>query len=760
MKKNILKLTFLALFSLAFAACTEEIDESARYTFTGETVTDYLNNNLQYSEYAKMITEVPISTHSGSNVAQLLSARGNYVVFAPTNAAIGRYLETVKAKDIIPATVQTIDEIADQEIADSLKRVIVYNSIVDYSEYQTVFQYISDIAPTNANSKTMVYSNMNNRFLTVNQVESIEIVDDNGESRTIDSYPIEGAHTSKYDIQVYNGIVHEMYEVVAPSNDNMLDVLFKTPEVSAFVDLMNLISFTSEDGTTRSLKDSLLVQEDDAYHELYWSDYTLLLPAEHITQHTKPEDFKKLEQRYIGFTAFVETDEAYERAGLLGADGKVDLNLLKAYLADKQPAGLSQGEDYENENNWLNFYVTYHLLPMTIDYDYLVIHYNELGYRWSVATSKPTIVQTEHYTTMGKPRLLNISEGSDTVVNGTYGKRLNYFAKTYRSNVNPFSVQEIYKQGILVKDPSTFEKPIEQPVNGMIYPIDELLVYTEETAQLQGTERMRMDVCSFFPELMTNRLRRRYNNIGDIGFSKYYKYLANMNWSDESNVYYLPGYNSAWANYQGDEFNITGIYDITIKMPPIPYSNTYELRIGVSVNPTRGMMQVYFGTDPDALPAAGIPLDMRVGGIKRYEDWNGSNKSDSNIGWELDNKTQDEYGVEVELTTQSEIDDNISKIDKTMRLQGFMKAPAGFAKSPEVNVIDVNGSLRNNCETYGDKGNALRRILVRQDMQAGEQYYIRFKSVLDNVNSQFFLDYFELVPKEVYDNPINPEDIW
>ena len=39
-------------------------------------------------------------------------------------------------------------------------------------------------------------------------------------------------------------------------------------------------------------------------------------------------------------------------------------------------------------------------------------------------------------------------------------------------------------------------------------------------------------------------------------------------------------------------------------------------------------------------------------------------------------------------------------------------------------------------------------------------YYIRFKSVLDDENKEFFMDYFEYVAKEVYDNPEEPEDIW
>ena len=39
---------------LLFVACREEIDESNRYTFTGETIADYLLHRSE--EYSHMIT--------------------------------------------------------------------------------------------------------------------------------------------------------------------------------------------------------------------------------------------------------------------------------------------------------------------------------------------------------------------------------------------------------------------------------------------------------------------------------------------------------------------------------------------------------------------------------------------------------------------------------------------------------------------------------------------------------------------------------
>ena len=45
-------------------------------------------------------------------------------------------------------------------------------------------------------------------------------------------------------------------------------------------------------------------------------------------------------------------------------------------------------------------------------------------------------------------------------------------------------------------------------------------------------------------------------------------------------------------------------------------------------------------------------------------------------------------------------------------------------------------------------------------MDPNETYYLRAKSVLDSDKTEFMMDILEICPKEVYDNPENPEDIW
>ena len=78
-----------------------------------------------------------------------------------------------------------------------------------------------------------------------------------------------------------------------------------------------------------------------------------------------------------------------------------------------------------------------------------------------------------------------------------------------------------------------------------------------------------------------------------------FAYLSNYQNEGSSNV----GGSGTWTNYQADEFNIRGKYDFVMKLPPVPYTGTYEIRYGVNANNNRGMAQIYLGTNPNNLPS-------------------------------------------------------------------------------------------------------------------------------------------------------------
>ena len=89
------------LVAAAMISCTEQVDTSARYVFEDETVYSYLSKHPVYSEYVELLGKVKVSPISSSTLALLLSARGHYTVFAPTNDAVQVYLDSLYAKQIM-----------------------------------------------------------------------------------------------------------------------------------------------------------------------------------------------------------------------------------------------------------------------------------------------------------------------------------------------------------------------------------------------------------------------------------------------------------------------------------------------------------------------------------------------------------------------------------------------------------------------------------------------------------------------------------
>ena len=101
--------------------CQDKVDDSDLYTFTGNTIASYLEESDNYSDFAYICSKVKLSKRSESSIAQLLSARGNYTVFAPTNSAIHRYLDSVFVQKDYDIT----------QVPDSVAEYIVRNSIID-----------------------------------------------------------------------------------------------------------------------------------------------------------------------------------------------------------------------------------------------------------------------------------------------------------------------------------------------------------------------------------------------------------------------------------------------------------------------------------------------------------------------------------------------------------------------------------------------------------------------------------------------------
>lgn len=247
-------------------------------------------------------------------------------------------------------------------------------------------------------------------------------------------------------------------------------------------------------------------------------------------------------------------------------------------------------------------------------------------------------------------------------------------------------------------------------VNGVYHLLENMLIYTSSVENMLQNTRIRFDIVSLFPEFANNNIRgsrgfMKVNNNGGDRFGFESGYIKDMTMSKDTRLIYLAGNQGQWANYQSDELMGLGSYDITLRLLPVP-PGTYELRFGYSANSLRSVTQIYIDNKP-----VGIPLDLRI------------LANNPKVGWLMDSNT----------------DDNGVENDKMMRNRGYMKGPNTYYYAQTL-VRNYSGCLR--------------RIIGTFTFTEYSAHTLRFKSVIENPQSQCMMDYFEYVPKSVF----NPSD--
>ena len=441
----------------------------------------------------------------------------------------------------------------------------------------------------------------------------------------------------------------------------------------------------------------------------------------------------------LGYTIFAETDEVLASKGINTIDDLVAYaNEAYGTCADQGTGWydyarnhhitVSTGSDYKNPWNAFSMFMRYHILKFKLPYDKLVNSHNQV--------SKVTLV--EYYETMLPYTLLKITRNSNRL----------YINRWIANNSLTDMVGE---QGSAAMHTVLFDgikldgqNAQVAAVNGYIHPIKDMLVYNENVPHGALNERIRMDDTVLFGEMMSNSFRRisdsevnamnggKTGTDGNLSGSYirmppgFFENLVIYN-GDDTRLYYLSGQSSGWSNYQGDEFNCKGRFDFAFRLPPVP-EGTYELRIGYTANGNRGMLQFYLGSSSEltSMKALDIPLDMRIVPVN-----NSDLTPDVNTGW-CDWARCDDKGVET---------------DANMRNLGYMRGPLYY-------TVGVNSGnyARSNRED-------LRRILAKQEFKQDE-YWLRFKTVLEGDAWQFHLDYIEFCPENVYNNTRYVEDMY
>ena len=517
MRKRLIHTILLTTFAACIMiGCQEDIDTSDRYVFKDYTALGYLEKHPDtYSQYVQLLHQVPMSKISQTTVAQILSARGNYTVFAPTNEAIQAYLDTLAAKNVI-------DEgswmgFRDSTTLDSIRKLIVYNSIIDGGDDQKAYE--TNTFPTN-NKAEFPLANMYDRKLIIEY-----------DKESPGSIWVNGAEIDERNrnIQAINGVIHCTTSVVAPSNNTLgylLNSIISGKQRGYYVAAM----LTQAVG----MFDTLSKYRDDAYEDLY--ERGMVKNIEHTSGIGYTLGYTP-EHRYYGYTFFAETDDFWEEE--IGK-GALDITIddVLCYLRKKNLyPDATDDKNFRDENNLLNQFVTYHFLPMRLAANRLVLHWNEKGYTSS--NNLPTVVQYEYYTTMGKRRLIKFLESAES--NGVKINRFPCIDNGRRGTYHEIKCDP-EKAGISVNDPET--EGDFSIRNGIIYPLNQLLAYTQDVRNNLHKERIRWDITAQFPEFMNNDLRLQYYHRPKrtgIPTSIVYPYLDDC-WIADDNYFFY--YNS------------------------------------------------------------------------------------------------------------------------------------------------------------------------------------------------------------------------
>ncbi len=315
-----------SLFTLMLTtSCVEELKTENFYTFTGEMITDYLENREErFSDFTYVLGR--------SGVKELLDAYGNYTCFAPTNEAFALYLAE-RGKS-------SVEELTDEE-CDTISYGHVIKSELDY------------FLTTDMDNGVLGTANMNDRYIQV-YIDSL----------SGDFYINRDSKIIVRDEELENGVVHVVDHVLMHSIAGLPDLMMENPDISLFCEAMQLTHF----------QDSLQLYMDDAY----------VAPGENGVRYDRHGwDTWYPQKRRFGYTGFIETNDVYEKLGIHNID---DLTAYAKGIYDAtfpKDAGLYD-DDPTHPKNPLNRFVAYHFLDRKIYASegqmYTFMHYPEGSY--------------------------------------------------------------------------------------------------------------------------------------------------------------------------------------------------------------------------------------------------------------------------------------------------------------------------------------------------------------------------------------------
>ena len=675
--QNILGSLLLAMLTslnaLMLTSCSDEPDSEYFYTFTGEMMSDYLKNRPEYSEFAEIVER--------AGMMDLLATYGHYTCFAPSNEAVDKFLASRGLGSVSELSKEDCDTIARTHLV---------------SYMYTTFDMIGHKLPS---------VNMMNRYLATEpgfDKDSNAVIVLEGLARII---------FEQKDDSVENGIMQPIDKVIEKSNSYITDLMRENPKISTFY------SALVETGV---INDVMLVEDADYDYKAFGDNPTYLKSGDY---ETNPKPYYWPETKKYGYTFFIEPDSLLEeKYGIRKGDLRALYDLACSLYDPVYPQDVNApGHSFENLKdsvNPLKRFVQYHILnKIAAGADDLTPQEvpNKPNFEGAIGIIESLVNPCDWHYTLLPHTMLKVEKLTVTKFMGGSRRGQRYINRRYDGKFT-FLGQRI--------------SPIDDEydhdgINGHYFYVDDIVAFTKDVQEKVQNVRIRMDFNSVFPEFITNGLRILgdpwQSDSGEEKYGRSWKfpegYLDGVTFTNCEFTWRRPV--AMYDIYQWDEFALKGNYDFTFRLPPVPFSGEWQIRLGFTAQDSRGVAQIYI----DGIPQ-GIPLDM----TKRVN-------SDYYIGDDfIDNI--DDYDA---MTSEEK-----AEYIKSMKNLGIYTHPRSL-------YCDNGGSGNWGYNAVYDIG--IRKIISQSYLDCTKDHYMRIRVASDGKqgnDNEFALDFLELVPKSVY----------
>ncbi|MBR2237121.1 MAG: fasciclin domain-containing protein [Prevotella sp.] len=674
--KSIAQFTIYILLPLGggwvggLSSCSDEPDASNFYTFKGQMMSEYLRGHEEFSQFSAILER--------AGMMELLASYGALTCFPPTDDAIKVFLTK--------RGLSSIDELSDAD-CDTIARTHLVKNMYTTADME---------------DGVLSTANMNRRYIEVSHgidEDQNAVVFLNGTSHII---------FALQDDSVENGIMQPITEVLESSNRMIHDVMRQNPRISLYTEALELAG----------LRDSLY-----QYKDAMWDEERLNYPRLRYVSHVNKETATVPDEKRTGFTVFAVPDSILgEKYGITTVEQLYD-KACEIYDRIYPEDAKAEYHDYahiKDSRNPLNRFLRYHILTRDVKgWNYLT-PYTDIGILTTVMNPVDWY-ETMLPHTMMKFERLTVRKWAG---GSTLGQR--YINRRYDDLVPNELVTEPVL-GTLVR-PTVEVEYKQDALNGRYFYVDDILAFDETTRDVVLNDRIRMDFSTIFPELMTNDIRLNERNNGrkyqDPDYDETAKYGRNYYFPNgylkgvtlnEGGTFVYRRPHDYYDCYEGDEMNLFGDFDITFKIPPVPYEGEWQLRLGFAAEGSRGVAQFYFDDKPQ-----GIPLDM----TKSLTD-----PSILGADWKSD------------YASMSTVD--LATDQKVLKNKGYYRGAAGgyrYAQGSTQQTIFATQPL------------TIRMVICTTHINPDQDHFLRIRcvSTKQGNDNEFMLDYLELVPKSVY----------